>query len=112
MGKNHARVYSELPDVELIGIADINKNDALLIGKKYGSEAFYDYKDLLKKDLDLVSIAVPTSLHKKIALDVINSEVNVLIEKPISATVEDGEKIIAAAKQNKYQTGRDPEINA
>lgn len=99
MGDNHARIYSELPDVELVGVADVNKKAVEIISKKFGTTAFTHYRKLLKKGLNAVSVCVPTSLHKKIAIDVINAGCHVLVEKPISNTIVDARKIIRAAKK-------------
>ncbi len=63
MGKNHVRVYSELPDVELAGVADVDQGLVQSLAKKYGAKPFSDYRELLQEDLDAVSIAVPTSCH-------------------------------------------------
>lgn len=99
MGKNHARVYSELPSVELVGISDVDKGSLFPLAKKLKTKPFTDYNKLLKQDLDAVSVAVPTFLHKKVALDVANAGVNILIEKPIADTVKNAKKIINACKK-------------
>lgn len=100
MGKNHARVYSELPGVELVGIADINSKLASAIAKTYHTRAFTDYEQLLKQHLDAVTIAVPTSLHKKVSLDVAQAGTNMLVEKPIADTVQNADEIINTAQRN------------
>jgi len=100
MGKHHARVYSELPDVELVGIADVDESTSS-VAEKYHTKAFYDYKELLKERLDAVSIVVPTSLHKKIAVDAASAKINMLIEKPIADTVESAKEIINKAAENR-----------
>ena len=100
MGKHHARVYAGLPNVELVGIADVNKDGACAIAERYNTEAFLDYKELLKRDLDAVSIVVPTFLHEKVALDTAEARVNMIIEKPIADTVENARNIIKSADEN------------
>lgn len=100
MGRNHARVYWEMSEaVQLVGVSDVNLNQAETLAHKFGVRAYSNYQQLLD-DLapDIVTIAVPTSLHKEIALDVISRGIHVLIEKPISSTVQDGEEIIHAAE--------------
>ena len=99
MGKNHARLYSELPYVELIGVADVNEPIATSIAQSYGCKPFADYNDLLVQNLDAVSIVVPTTLHKKVALDAVQKGINVLVEKPIADTVENADEIIKAARE-------------
>jgi len=93
MGKNHLRVYSEM-NQEIIGISDINEERGKILAEKYNTQFFKDYKELLKKDLDAVSIVVPTTLHKKIALDCMEKGINLLIEKPIADTLGSADEII------------------
>ena len=99
MGKNHARLYSELHGVELVGVADVNETLAISVAQSYGCKAFAGYNDLLDENLDALSIAVPTTLHKKIALDATKKEINVLVEKPIADTIENADEIIKAARE-------------
>jgi UDP-N-acetylglucosamine 3-dehydrogenase len=100
MGRNHARVYWELPDVNLVGVADANIATADAIAKRYNTKAYTDYKQLLDEQRpDAVTISVPTIYHLEIALEVIRRGIHLLIEKPIAFNVEEGEKIIAAARQ-------------
>jgi len=103
MGQHHARVYSELPDVELVGVADVNADLGHYIAERFHTKAFSDYKELLKQDLDAVSIAVPTSLHKKVAVDVADAGVNMLLEKPIADTVANAREIIRKAEHNRVK---------
>ncbi|HEY4711623.1 MAG TPA: UDP-N-acetylglucosamine 3-dehydrogenase [Dehalococcoidia bacterium] len=103
MGKNHARLYSELKGVELIGVADVNQALAASIAQTYGCKPYADYHDLLDRNLDAISIVVPTTLHKKVALDAITKRINVLVEKPIADTVENADEIIKVARQNKVK---------
>jgi UDP-N-acetylglucosamine 3-dehydrogenase len=98
MGKNHARIYSELKSVELIGVADVSETLAASIARNYGCKAFADYSDLLDENLDALSIVVPTTLHKKVALDAIRKGINILVEKPIADTVENADAVIKAAR--------------
>lgn len=100
IGKNHARVYSELSEVELVGVADVDYILAQSLAEKYHTSLFSDYKELLKQRLDAVSIAVPTSLHREVAVEATQAGVNVLVEKPIADTIEAAEEIIIAAERN------------
>ena len=100
MGRNHARIYADLDNVELVAVADTNKESISHIARKYGCKGYLDYNDMLAKEkLDIVSIVVPTSKHKEAALAVIEKGVNVLLEKPIASTVEEGMEIIKSAKE-------------
>jgi len=108
MGKNHARVYSELPEANLVAVSDANLGTAEAIGKTFGVTPYSDYHELLAKEKpQAVSVAVPTALHEQVVTDVLNAGANVLVEKPIAATIEEGQRLIALAKQKnlKIQVG-------
>lgn len=99
MGKNHIRVYSEIGGVDLVAISDISQ-DNKDIAQKYRCRFYADYREMLKNEnLDAVSIVVPTSLHKEVALDCIDNGINILMEKPISDTVENARIIIDRAEK-------------
>ncbi|MCX9011802.1 MAG: UDP-N-acetylglucosamine 3-dehydrogenase [Candidatus Methanoperedens sp.] len=100
MGQHHVRIYSEFPDVELVGIADIDSVRVNEQAARYKTKAFTDYRELLKQDLDAVSIVVPTMMHKEVALAAIEAGVNVLIEKPIADTLESAAEIIESASSS------------
>ncbi len=99
MGTNHARIYSQMKDVDLIGISDIDKPACLEVSRRFNTIAYQNHLELLKQKLDAVSIAVPTSKHREIAIDAIERGVNVLIEKPIAETLESAEEILNAARK-------------
>ena len=103
MGQHHVRIYSEMENVELVGISDIDKERVGELASKYNTKPFTDYKQLLGEGLDAVSIVVPTKLHKGVALDAIEAGTNVLVEKPIADTIENSEIMIQAAKDANLQ---------
>lgn len=98
MGQHHARIYAEL-GAKLVGIADLDLPQAEAIAKKYNTRPFPDYRELISR-VDAVSIAVPTSLHRQVALDFIRQGVHCLVEKPIASTSDEGRDIVQQAKQN------------
>lgn len=98
MGYNHARVLAELPHVELVAVADPDRDQAMRVAKAVGCEAVADHKTLIGLGIDAAVIAAPTHLHHPIALDVIGAGVHALVEKPIAPTVEEGRQIVAAAR--------------
>jgi len=113
MGKNHARVYSSMKDVELVAICDVN-DESKKIADEFNARHYKNYDDLVKnKKLDAVSVCVPTKLHKNIAINVIKNGVNVLVEKPIAATTQEAKEIIDAAERNnvKLMTGHIEQFN-
>ncbi|NJE05725.1 Gfo/Idh/MocA family oxidoreductase [Thermococcus sp. M36] len=102
MGYHHARAYSELArdgKVELVGVADANFERAKEVAKKFDTIPYADYKKLAKEKLDAVTIAVPTSIHKQVALEFIEAGTSVLVEKPIADTIENAEAILRAAEE-------------
>ncbi len=96
MGKNHARVCAELENVELVGIADKDKNTVEKIAHRFDVPAFTDYNKLFPL-IDAVVIATPTITHFDIAMDAITAGKHILIEKPVCDTVEKGKKLIKSS---------------
>jgi predicted dehydrogenase len=99
MGKNHARVYSELKGVELVAVADMNEEIGSEVAKRFDAKYYRDYHGILGK-VDAVSIVVPTKLHYKIAKDFLENGVDVLLEKPITLNLEEASELIGIAKGN------------
>ncbi len=99
LGKFHAEKYANLPNSELVAVVDADENTAQTIGNKLGVEALTDYRPLLGK-VDAVSIAAPTTLHHQIAKDFLENGSHVLIEKPITVTLEEADELIELAKAN------------
>jgi predicted dehydrogenase len=98
LGKFHAEKYATLPDCELVAVVDINETAAKTVAEKHGAQALTDYASLLG-NVDAVSIVVPTTLHHQVAKDFLNAGVHVLVEKPITVTVEEADELIAIAKE-------------
>jgi UDP-N-acetylglucosamine 3-dehydrogenase len=98
MGCNHARVFAELPGVQLVGVAEPDRSQADFVGNALGCVTVPDVESLLALGVDAVSIAAPTHFHRDIALTCINRGVHVLVEKPIATSVSEGRDIIAAAR--------------
>ena len=100
MGYNHARVNWELPEANLVGVADTDGAAAQRVAQKFGTKAYTDYRKLLDVARpDAVTLAVPTVHHHSIALELIERGIPLLIEKPIAYTVEEGQAIIDAARE-------------
>jgi len=99
LGQHHARVYASLPNADLVGVVDTRPERAGEIAGPLGTQAFHDHRHLLGK-VDAVSIATPTTLHAAIGVEFLNAGVDVLIEKPISHTLQDADRLIAAAREN------------
>ncbi len=98
MGRNHVRVYSELPEVELVGIADENEQSTRTASIQFNVHGYTDYRQLLEKEKpDAVSVAVPTISHEAVTTDVLSFGADVLLEKPIADTMEAGQRLIDLA---------------
>ena len=104
MGRNHARVYSELAEAELVAVSDADAKQSASIAGKFGVRSYTDYREMLEKEKpDAVSVAVPTILHEEVGMAALDAGAHVLMEKPIAATVEEGQRLIAKAKSVERQ---------
>lgn len=101
LGQHHARIYAELPDVELVGIFDTDSGRAAEVASRHGTPVF-DSMEALAEACEAVSIVVPTDLHAAVAGPVMRKGAHVLVEKPICASLREAESLLAAAKE----TGR------
>lgn len=97
LGKEHARVYAEMPGVELFGVVDIQRKQAEKVAQQYNTGYFLNYKDIIDK-VHAVSIAVPTKSHYAIAKDFLQHGVHVMIEKPMTGTVLEARELIDISK--------------
>jgi predicted dehydrogenase len=102
LGQHHARNYTEIKDVVLSGVADADPARALEIAVRHKTQAFADYRELLRQ-VDAVSVAVPTSLHHAVAKDVIAAGKHLLLEKPITSTIAQAREIVDLAGRAKIK---------
>lgn len=98
-GRNHVRVFHDLPEAEIIGIHDADPERARQIAAEFGTRAFSDLRQLAEQ-VDAATVAVPTSLHAEIASQFLESGVDVLVEKPIASSLQAADDLIALAKNN------------
>jgi len=104
MGRHHARVYSELPEADLVAISDDDVIQGESAANQFGVRAYTDYRKMLEKEKpDAVSVVVPTATHEEVGLATLDAGSNTLIEKPIAATLEEGERLIEKARAMKKQ---------
>src|SRR3989304_5743732 len=97
IGKEHARVYSQLKNVNLIGVFDINQKNACQVAKAFETRAFSKLNSLLK-NLKAVSICTPTTTHYQVAKKTIKRKIATLVEKPMTSTVKEGKNLIKLAR--------------
>ena len=99
LGQHHARVLSGLTGVNLVGVADTHSARAHEVSARLGTVAYTDFRSLLDR-VQVVCIAVPTPLHHPIAKEFLNAGVDVLLEKPMTTTLQQADQLIEAAEKN------------
>ncbi len=106
LGRIHAEKYAELEEAELVGVVDTTPERAKEVADRCRTRAFTDYHQILK-NVDAVSIVVPTPAHYAVARDCLSANLDVLLEKPITETLAEADDLIAlAGKRNRIlQTG-------
>lgn len=97
LGRHHARIMAGLEAASLVGVVDTVKARADEAAASSGAEAFTDYRELLDR-VDAVSIAVPTELHRDVALPFLDRGVAVLVEKPMARSLDEADEMLAAAR--------------
>jgi len=98
LGRFHAQKYSSLPNSRLVGVADPSPAAREAVAAELGVPAHADYRALLG-NVDAVSIVTPTPLHYELAREFLEAGAHVLVEKPMTATVAEGESLIEAARR-------------
>jgi predicted dehydrogenase len=101
LGAFHSKVYAAVQKragISFVGVCDIKKKVAKEVARKYNTAWFTDYRDLLDK-VDAVSIVVPTSQHHEVAKEFLKAGIHVLIEKPITKTLEEADELIEIARK-------------
>jgi len=99
LGNFHAQKYAAIEGVELVGVVDNDLKRAEEIATKLGTRAYADHRELIG-NVDAVSVVVPTQFHHSVARDFLAAGVHVLIEKPITVTIEEADELIALAEKN------------
>ncbi len=101
MGKMHANVYSVLDDATLVAVADTAPGVAAEVAGQWDARAYESFEDMMAAEkLDLVDICLPTYLHAEYTVKAANAGVDVMCEKPMAMTVEEADRMIAAARDN------------
>ena len=112
LGQHHARVYAELPGARLAGIYDVDGSRAAEVAARHGVRAFGDLRELLD-EAQAISVAVPTVDHHRVARALLEAGKDVLVEKPMTARLEEAEELIrlAAEKGAVLQVGHIERFN-
>lgn len=104
IGFHHARVYSELAEARLLAVADHNPSHVAAAASRLSVPAYTDYRELLNAERpEAVSVAVPIAHHEEVAIAALEAGAHVLVEKPIAATLESGERMIDCARRQGRQ---------
>jgi predicted dehydrogenase len=100
MGRNHLRVLGDLEGAELVAVCDQNAEIAGTAARKASVQGYTSWDDMLGREkLDAAIVAVPTRYHLEAGLAALNRGLHVLIEKPIAASLEEGRRLVSAARQ-------------
>jgi predicted dehydrogenase len=99
LGRHHARILSEMPGVELTAVVDTNRERVQQIAGERRTTAYGDWREVLD-GVDAVTIAVPTEQHLAIATPFLERGVHVLVEKPMTATTADADRMLELARQS------------
>jgi predicted dehydrogenase len=97
VGRYHAEKYALSERAKLVAVADIDRNRAKEIGQTLGVTFVTDYRELFGR-VRCVSIAVPTRLHYEISRDFLAAGIDVLVEKPVAATLDEARQLVALAR--------------
>jgi len=100
LGQHHARIYAALENAELVGIHDIDKDRAAQMAQAHHTKSFDSFDELASR-IEAASVAVPTNHHFDTASRLMNQGVHILVEKPISVTTDEAEKMVALAREKK-----------
>jgi len=99
-GRNHVRLWRELEGAELAGVADTNAERARQVAAEFGTHVFADLDALAAAQVDAVSLAVPTKEHARIGCRLLDAGLDVLVEKPMAASLEEADRLIASARRS------------
>ena len=112
LGQHHARILAGMPDVELVGVADSNPEQARAIAAKLGTTPFDHFAPLVGR-VDAVSVVTPTVHHHAVAAEFLRAGVPVLVEKPVCRTVAEADELVALAENSgtPFQVGHIERFN-
>ena len=112
LGQHHARLYASLPGSTLVGVTDFDSDRAAAVAERHRAQVFPDLADLVKQ-VDVVSVAVPTSAHYAVAKHCLEAGKHVLVEKPIAVTAREARELVAlaGAKGCRLQVGHSERFN-
>ena len=107
MGRIHAERWSRVTEARIIAVVDIDRSRADDVANLYRLDGYYtDYLDAIAlPEVDVVSVCIPTNLHAEVVIEAARLGKHILCEKPIALTLEDADRMIAAAQENDVRLG-------
>ncbi|MDA2934598.1 Gfo/Idh/MocA family oxidoreductase [Acidobacteria bacterium AH-259-D05] len=99
LGEHHTRIYSELPEAELVSVVDVEEERLQPVASRYQCNAYRDYKEVLDS-VEAISLAVPTRQHARIGAECLSRGVHVLVEKPIAQNLQEADELIQAQEKS------------
>ncbi len=99
LGKEHARILGGLPEVELVGVMDVNFEQAQIVARRHHTQAYHDFWPLLNL-VDAASIVVPTSYHLAVAREFLKRGIPLLIEKPLARNTAEAQELVDLADRH------------
>jgi UDP-N-acetylglucosamine 3-dehydrogenase len=101
-GKNHARVYKELQETELLAVCDIDAERARSVADQFGAKPYTSFRKMLQdRNIEAVSVATWSTSLARVATEAVKAGKHVLVEKPMAANVGQAEKLLEAAKKKR-----------
>lgn len=98
-GRNHVRVWRDVEGAELVGIVDANAERAAKAAAEFGTRVLPDLRALAAERVQAISVAVPTKDHARVGCELLAAGHDVLVEKPMAASLDEADALIAAAKR-------------
>ncbi len=99
LGYHHARLYSAIEGVSLVGVADVDEGLRDKAAEDFGTAAYAGAAALVKAGVDAVSVVTPTTTHEAVASTLLEAGVHVLVEKPIAPALAEAEEMVALARE-------------
>ncbi|MEZ6091008.1 MAG: Gfo/Idh/MocA family oxidoreductase [Pirellulaceae bacterium] len=99
LGKIHAKLLKTIDEVELVAVSDPSEAARHAVEVQFNIPTYADYRDMLEL-VDAVIVAAPTDLHAAIGCDVLHAKKHLFVEKPMTTTAEDAQRLVALAKNN------------
>lgn len=100
LGLNHARLFSELDETQLVGIYDVDEARAAEVASQFKTRTFSSMESLAR-EVEAASVVVPTHLHREVAGYLLEQGLHLLVEKPIASTTAEAEELVSLAEDRK-----------